>query len=358
MRSSMWDASSEKHEDLKEAVTIFLIIMAAVSFWFLRTCNKHSRNLEQALLPPGPNGDPLLGYLPFLGTNLHHQFIDLSRVYGPIYKLQLGTKLAIVVSSPSLVKEVVCDQDTIFAYRDLTVAARILSYGGSDIVFGTYGPDWRRMRKVLVSQMLSKTNLDGCYALRKEEVVKSISHIFSDKIGALIDLGQCAFSITMRMSWGGTLQGEKKSDAGSEFRKVVEEMIELLEKPNVSDFFPALARFDIQGIGSQAKKLLSVTEKIFDSAIEAQMNKAQNERVPQNHEEKGFLQFLLENNNHQDSATMLTIQQMKVLLMDIVVGGTDTTAITVEWVMSELLQHPDEMRKVQEELTEIVGMNR
>ncbi|PRQ38983.1 putative cytochrome P450 [Rosa chinensis] len=111
-----------------------------------------------------------------------------------------------------------------------------------------------------------------------------------------------------------------------EFRKVVEEMIELLEKPNVSDFFLALARFDIQGIGSQAKKLLSVTEKKnLYSTIEAQMNKAQNERVPE-----GFLQFLLENNNHQDSATMLMIQQMKALLMDIVVGGTDTTAITVE----------------------------
>ncbi|XP_004300638.1 PREDICTED: geraniol 8-hydroxylase-like [Fragaria vesca subsp. vesca] len=356
MWSSMWDASSVSA--LREALTIFLIIMAPVSFWFLWTWNKHLRNPKQAPLPPGPHGVPLLGYLPFLGTNLHHQFTDLSRVYGPIYKLQLGTKLGIVVSSPSLVKEVVRDQDTIFAYRDLTVAARILSYGGSDIVFGTYGSDWRRMRKMLVSQMLSKTNLDGCYALRKEEVVKSISHIF---IGTPIDLGKFAFSTTiniiMRMLWGGTLQGEERSDdVGSEFRKVVEEMVELLEKPNISDFFPALSRFDLQGIGSRAKKLLSVMENIFDSAIEAQMNKAQNERVPEN-EEKGFLQFLLENNNDQDSATSLTLQQMKALLMDIVVGGTDTTAITVEWTMSELLQNPDEMKKVQEELTEIVGMN-
>ncbi|KAL6174543.1 hypothetical protein ACLB2K_051189 [Fragaria x ananassa] len=329
MWSSMWDASSElKHE----ALTIFLIIMAPVSFWFLRTRNKHSRNPKQAPLPPGPHGVPLLGYLPFLGTNLHHQFTDLSKVYGPIYKLQLGTKLGIVVSSPSLVKEVVRDQDTIFAYRDLTVAARILSYGGSDIVFGTYGPDWRRMRKVLVSQMLSKTNLD-------------VGIFYNNQ------------HITMRMLWGGTLQGEERSDdVRSEFRKVVKEMIELLEKPNISDFFPVLSRFDLQGIGSRAKKLLSVTENIFDSAIEALMNKAPNELVLEN-DKKGFLQFLLENNNDQDSATSLTLQQMKALLMDIVVGGTDTVAITVEWTMSELLQNPDKMKKVQEELTEIVGMN-
>ncbi|KRX11441.1 Cytochrome P450 84A4 [Trichinella nelsoni] len=48
------------------------------------------------------------------------------------------------------------------------------------------------------------------------------------------------------------------------------------------------------------------------------------------------------------------MQQLKALLMDIVVGGTDTTATTIEWVMTELMQHPEEMIKVQEELTQIM----
>ncbi|KAI5328610.1 hypothetical protein L3X38_028007 [Prunus dulcis] len=39
------------------------------------------------------------------------------------------------------------------------------------------------------------------------------------------------------------------------------------------------------------------------------------------------------------------------------VGGTDTTTTTVEWVMTELMQNPDELREVQKELTEIVGLN-
>ncbi|XP_062030528.1 labd-13Z-ene-9,15,16-triol synthase, chloroplastic-like [Rosa rugosa] len=361
MWSSMWDTSSEKHGDLKAALTIFAIIMTTVSFWFLQTWNKHSRNSKPAPLPPGPHGVPLLGYLPFLGTNHHHQFTDLSRVYGPIYRIQLGTKLVIVVSSPSLVKEVVRDQDTIFFYRNVKVAQRILSYGGSDIVFGTHGPEWRKMRKMLASQMLSKTNLDDCYALRKQEVVKSIRHVYNEKIGTPIDFGQFVMSTTSNtfscMLWGGTLQGEKASDVGSEFRKVVMEMIWLLQKPNVSDFFPVLARFDIQGIRSRAKKLQSVTENMFDSIIETQMNKDKNEGVPKKHEGKGFLQFLLENNINQDSATSLTMKQVKALLTDIVVAGNDTTAGIIEWAMSELIQHPDELRKVQEELTKIVGIN-
>ncbi|KAL0326503.1 UNVERIFIED_CONTAM: Geraniol 8-hydroxylase [Sesamum angustifolium] len=43
--------------------------------------------------------------------------------------------------------------------------------------------------------------------------------------------------------------------------------------------------------------------------------------------------------------------------MDIVVGGTDTTATIVEWVMAELLKNPDIMKKVQEELTDVIGEN-
>lgn len=42
---------------------------------------------------------------------------------------------------------------------------------------------------------------------------------------------------------------------------------------------------------------------------------------------------------------------------DIVVGGTDTTATIVEWVMAELLQNPSEMTRVQQELTDIIGLD-
>ncbi|KAL3331192.1 hypothetical protein AABB24_034812 [Solanum stoloniferum] len=45
------------------------------------------------------------------------------------------------------------------------------------------------------------------------------------------------------------------------------------------------------------------------------------------------------------------------VLTDIVIGGTDTTITTVEWVMSELLNNPEIMSKVQQELKHVVGMN-
>ncbi|XP_004300719.1 PREDICTED: 3,9-dihydroxypterocarpan 6A-monooxygenase-like [Fragaria vesca subsp. vesca] len=354
MWSSWGDASNEKDENLR-AILLALLAMMLATLWFLWSRKKCSKNPIPPL-PPGPIGLPLLGYLPFLGTDLHHELTDLARVYGPIYKLRLGSKLCVVISSPTLLKEMVRDHDIVFANHVPITAALVGSYGERDIAFGPYGPDWRRLRMVFVSKMLSKTNLDDSYALRREEVHKSIGHIY-DRIGTPIDLGKLAFDTAtnnvMRMLWGGTiLKGEKAAEAGAEFRKAVTGTMELLGKPNVSDFFPALSIFDIQGIEREAKKLISVTDKILDSAIQQRMNYTLAEG-----ERKDFLQFLLEYHNHEDSALSITMQQLKAVLTDIVVGGTETTTAMVEWVMAELIQHPDEMKKVQEELTQVVGLD-
>ena len=38
-------------------------------------------------------------------------------------------------------------------------------------------------------------------------------------------------------------------------------------------------------------------------------------------------------------------------------AATDTTSTMVEWVISEILNNPGVMRKVQDELTDVIGMN-
>ncbi|EYU21034.1 hypothetical protein MIMGU_mgv11b022791mg [Erythranthe guttata] len=47
----------------------------------------------------------------------------------------------------------------------------------------------------------------------------------------------------------------------------------------------------------------------------------------------------------------------KIAETDTVTGGTDTTAITLEWAMAELMNNPDAMSRAQKELSEVVGLN-
>lgn len=43
---------------------------------------------------------------------------------------------------------------------------------------------------------------------------------------------------------------------------------------------------------------------------------------------------------------------------DVMFGGTETIASAIEWTMAELLSHPDELTKIQMELTDVVGTKR
>ena len=45
-------------------------------------------------------------------------------------------------------------------------------------------------------------------------------------------------------------------------------------------------------------------------------------------------------------------------MQDIFVAGTDTSAITIEWALAELINHPDMMKKAREEIDSVVGKNR
>ncbi|XP_022864425.1 cytochrome P450 93A3-like [Olea europaea var. sylvestris] len=313
--------SSKMMEELVSSAFGFLIVIASI-FCYSLIFKKPSK--ETALLPPGPRGLPILGYLPFLRTNLHHQFTELAHRYGPIYRIWLGKKLCLVINSPSLIKEVVRDQDMILANHDAPVAGLIATYGGLDIVWSPNGPYWRDMRKLFVRELLSNNNLEASYKLRKDEVRKAIRNVYT-KIGTSIEIGELAFvtefNVVLNLLWGGTIDGDKRDKVGAEFHKVATKVVDLIGKPNISDFFPVLARFDIQGIAKEMKNCLPHIDGILDNVINERMKMDSGGGEEDNR--KDFLKILLE---LKEKNTSINLIQIKAILMDIVVGGTDTTA--------------------------------
>ncbi|XP_040987308.1 flavonoid 3'-monooxygenase CYP75B137-like [Juglans microcarpa x Juglans regia] len=341
--------------------TLTVLIGTFVVLWLLWAIKKQ-RKAAVPPLPPGPRGLPIVGYLPFVGTELHTKFHQLCGIYGPIYKVWLGNKLSIVISSPSLVKEVVRDQDAIFSNHDTNIVGRIVTYGGADIALSMNCPNWKMLRKIFVREMSSPANLDSTWALRVEEVRNTIRNVY-DKKGTHIDLGDLAFitvmNAIMNMLWGGTLRGEEGAKFRAEFKHIFTELLIILGKPNVSDLFPALAKFDLQGIGRKAKKISEDIDGVVDYAIDKQIKslaKAKEEGTTKT-KQKDFLQVLLELKEQDDGAPSMSMTQLKAVVFDIVVAGSDTTTAMSEWVMARLLKHPEIMRKVTEELTEIVGLD-
>ncbi|XP_074561719.1 flavonoid 3'-monooxygenase CYP75B137-like [Curcuma longa] len=334
-----------------------VILFCAFAFLLAALFN---RRRHDPPLPPGPRGIPLLGSLPFLHADLHAYFARLARAHGPIFSLRLGSKLAVVVSSPAIAREVLRDHDAVFANRDVPAAGRIIAYGGdAEIVWNPNGPTWRMLRRVCVREMLGPAGLDAVYALRRREVRASVERIRS-RAGSAVDVGVEMFLATMnvvtRTLWGSTLEdgdeGDERSiEVGREFRKLVAEITELLGRPNVSDFFPAVAWMDLQGIQRQMRMLLRRFDQIFEEIIKMRKRKQQDGGRGED-----FLEMMLRlEKEGGDGKTPFTMTNVKALLMDMVVGGTETSSNTVEWTMAEIVRKPEILRRVQAELNSVVG---
>lgn len=304
-------------EITQAALTISILILSLLGFMIIF---KKPRKVT-ASLPPGPRGLPIVGFLPFLTTNLHYQFAELARQYGPIVKIQLGSRLCFVVSSPSSVKEVMREQDMICANHDTTVALEVITRGRLDIAFSPFGSYWRNMRKVFVREMLSKSNLDAGYDLRKVGVREAIKSVVS-KVGTAVDVGELIFvteaNVIMSMLWGGTIQEDEQTKIGLEFRAVLQKAMDLLSKPNVSDFFPAIARFDIQGVAKEMKAIVQTIDEILDRIVNVSMKRASEKKrdeIKEGTAKKDFIQILVELQEQKETGTEISITQIKAILL-------------------------------------------
>ncbi|KAH7557479.1 hypothetical protein JRO89_XS11G0162000 [Xanthoceras sorbifolium] len=312
-----WDGTIEIPNTrlIPTLLAITLVLAVSLYAWFIK---KPFTSVPP--LPPGPPGLPLLGNLPFLPPDLHRYFAKLSKIYGPIMKLQLGRKICIVITSPSVAKQVLKDHDAIFANRDPPIAAIVSTYGGIDIAWSPNGPEWRKLRKIFVRELMSKTCLDACHALRRQEVRKMVEEVYA-KVGSPINIGDQMFltvlNVIMSMSWGGLLHGEDRSRVGFQFRQVVDEIVELWGAPNISDLFPVLARFDLQGVESKMKNLSSWFDRFFESLINTRTKDHQDggENKKEEKGSKDFLETLLELTQQGDNKSSLSMNQVKVLLL-------------------------------------------
>ncbi|KAL6004871.1 hypothetical protein ACLOJK_005427 [Asimina triloba] len=358
---SWWlEASSETDRHARFLLAVVVTIFPISWYSWLIHRSRRSSKPQQPPLPPGPPGLPVIGCLPFVEPELHLYFARLQKTYGPIFSLRLGSKLTVVLSSVPLAKAAMKDLDAVFANRDEVITARTLSYGGLDIAWSPYGEDWRIQRRLFVCEMMSHPVLKSFYPLRRQEVRRTVAEVYA-KAGTAISIREQMFltvlNVITNMMWGGTVEGEERATVGAEFRRVVEEAVLLMGEPNVSDVFPFLARFDLQGLDLRMKRLSRWFDQIFDGVVEKRRKMVNAEGERKDRESRDFVQLLMQLMDDEEQKQRFTMKHFRAMLMDIVVGGTETTSVTIEWAMTELMHAPEKLSRVREELDRVVGQS-
>ncbi|CAI0403946.1 unnamed protein product [Linum tenue] len=286
--------------------TIFLVLLISK----LLLTNSAEAKRRRRNLPPSPPSLPFIGHLHLLKQPVHRTLQTLSNKYGPIMSLTLGVRNAIVVSSPSLAEECLNKNDIVFANRPNNfVGWKIIGYNYTTMGASPYGPHWRNLRRLSTVELLSTARLNSFIHIRRDEVTRFVRELVNaadvsgfSKVEVKSRLVGLSMNMVMRMVAGKRYFGEEGKEGreeGERFKELIRDVFELSGTSNPVDFLPALRWVDFSG-------------------LEKRMRETQ---------------------------TMI-------------LAGTDTSAATIEWAMSLLLNHPEVLSKARAEIDSVVGNNR
>nr|AFK34928.1 unknown [Lotus japonicus] len=174
-----------------------LILLSLLSIFIIFIVHKHKTYSTRANLPPGPPGLPLIGNLHQLDSSSPHRCLwTLSKRYGPLMSLCLGSIPTLVISSEKMAKEVFKTHDLKFASRPPFLGLRKFSYNGLDIGFTPYGPYWREIRKLCVLHLFSSKRVQSFRPMRENEVAQMIDEVskYDHASGQVVNLTETMMS--------------------------------------------------------------------------------------------------------------------------------------------------------------------
>ncbi|KAM7251630.1 hypothetical protein ACFE04_023513 [Oxalis oulophora] len=319
--------------------------------------HKSNKSTSSVLLPPGPRRLPVIGNLHVLiGCSLmHHRLRELSMKYGPLMHLKLGEVSCMVISSDEVAKQVMKTYDLNFCHRPKTITAGIITYNFTDILYAPYGNYWKQLRRVCMSELLGPKHVKSFGQIREDLVsdfIKSISDSYQAEGSSTINLSKMIFSLTYQVT-SRVAFGMECEDLES-FISIVEQVLAVMAGFNIADFFPSVKLLhSISGISSKLKRLHQGLDKVLQNIIDKHMARRAMHRAGEDHEREDIVDVLLNLREHGNLELPLTIDNMKSVIMDLFIAGSDTSSTIVEWAVSELLKNPKVMKKAQEEVRHV-----
>ncbi|XP_022960710.1 isoleucine N-monooxygenase 2-like [Cucurbita moschata] len=346
----------------------FIFVMFSQCYYRKR---KHS-NGEAPELPPGPKPWPLVGCLPtMLTTNLPtYQWIHavMKQFNAEIACIRLGSIYIIPVASPQLALEFLKTYDSIFASRSsISNTVDTLSHRYLTAAFSPLGKQWRKMRRILASEILNSSTLHRMLGHRNAEADTLLRYIFSqtsNRDGAVVNLRSitqhyCG-NIIRRMLFNKRYYGKGREDGGPTFEEEEhnQALLTILKHVNAfstSDFMPWLKPFDLDGHQKIMKNALNVVQKYDEPIIDERVQRWKDGKMEGVKEDILNILISLKDEN---AKPLLSVAEIKAQITELQIATIDNPSNAVEWAMAELLNQPKILEKAIEELDKVVGRER
>ncbi|XP_073005230.1 cytochrome P450 81Q32-like [Typha latifolia] len=330
----------------------FLAVLLVVLSILRRNPNAKARRAP----PTVPFALPVLGHLHLLKQPIHRTLAALSSRHGPVLLLRFCTRRVLVVSSPSAAEECFTTNDVAFANRANLLSDKYFSYNYTTIASAPYGPHWRNLRRITVFELFSPARLAALSSVRAAAVrtflrrlIGSDPHDFRG-VEMKTRLSELTFNVVVEMAVGTV--GEEE---GRRFKDLIEEVFEVSGAGSPEMLLPWLRWIGLNGLSKRMARLSKEMDELSQEMVDERRRKRAEEEETTT-KKKTFVDVLLEMQDKEPD--YYTDNIIKGILQNVMFAGTDTSAGTMEWALTLLLNHPESLEKAREEVDSRVGQER
>uniref|UniRef100_A0ACB8EG16 Uncharacterized protein n=1 Tax=Sphaerodactylus townsendi TaxID=933632 RepID=A0ACB8EG16_9SAUR len=275
----------------------------------------------------------------------------LSKQYGPVFSIQMGTQKMVVLTGYETVKEALVNQADAFAERAfIPIFEEFMK--GYGVIF-SHGENWRVMRRFALSTLRD-------YGMGK----RTIEDRIVEECGFLIKQFEShegkPFENTAIMNGAvsniivSILLGKRFEYNDSTFirlLKLVNENIRLAGSPSIQlyNMFPALGFL----FGAR-KTILNNRDELY-AFIQATFIESLKE-LDANDQRNLIDSFLIRQQEEKTQTNgFFHNENLQSLVGNLFAAGTETTSTTLRWGLLLMMKYPEIQSKVQEEIARVIG---
>ncbi|XVF00343.1 hypothetical protein REPUB_Repub03eG0277000 [Reevesia pubescens] len=229
-----------------------------------------------------------------------------------------------------------------------------------------WGDQWKKMRKVVASEIVTPTRLRWLLEKRTEEadnLVRFIHNQCKSNAGAAINLRLAmrhySGNVIRKMMFNKRYFGEGRKDGGPEYEE--EEHVESLFTVLVrlysfilSDYVPSLRALDLEGHEKIVSKAMRIVNDYHDPLIDERVKEWKEGKMK---EPDDLLDaFILAKDSNGKPA--LSVEEIKAQCTEIMLATVDNPSNAAEWIMAEMMNQPETLQKAIKEIDNVVGKDR
>ncbi|XP_073481212.1 cytochrome P450 2K4-like [Aquarana catesbeiana] len=331
-----------------DPVTILLsvVLILFLAYVFNKTQDKYKN------FPPGPKPWPIIGNMLSIDMKKPHKtFIELSKTYGPVIGVQIGSEKMVVLCGYDAVKDALINHAEEFSNRP---KALILQKSQSEhgLVF-TNGETWKVMRRFALSTLrdygMGKRTIEDKIIEEAECLVQTIKAHGGKPFNNYTIINAAIANIIVSILLSRRFEYEDPTI--QKLMSLVNENIKLLGSPRVRLYnsFPFLSSLLPGG-----QKKMDVNSQQLQSFMRETFTE-QRKELDVNDQRNLVDTFLAKQQEGKPESTLyFHDENLTALVSNLFGAGMETTSTTLRWGFLLMMKYPNIQKKVQEEIEKVI----